>query len=803
MEPIGHSRREPPRPDRRRPFRTGLLALAASLLPAAGSRAGTTVIEVRTEGAGDVVRTAGTPATNLNGAAVWNGTEWVVNATWAHKYFVDVRTGQRLKTFATRSFSGTSPTGVLGTFGNYRVSRGLFASDKRSAANDGLFSWEGVEYEIVDVATGRSVLLRSRGVGAGASKAYFDVFVEDDTPAGQPQTTAFLGDPAWFTFPAAPRGATELGSDSRFRTGSLPGAHTTLGTTWGDYFFDIGGGADLGPAGIGKSFQLECRPLPSRVRGPSSSWITGFRLKYMDSSGNLHELRFFPALASEQFLPDAGASTPLVVPVVLALAGKNGAYFTTELTLTNRSATAATLQLRYTATSGGGSGTASLLLPPRHQTTAADAISWLRASGLPLPTTGSFLGTLRVDVAGPRPGEVALTARTTTLVPEGRAGLAYPAAPDIELFTDPVVLCGLRADTADRSNVAVVNGAASGELRLKITVASGSPSSPGRGSFETERLGPGGFRQYALEELVANAGLSLASPNVFVRIEPLEGGPFFAYGVVNDQANSDGSFVFPVREGSLWGNERLVLPVVVETASATPFSTELVLTNTSDQDRPLELTWVTTFGTTPGATVRDSLTLAPGEQRIVADFVDDLRRRAVAGVGPKGTTFAGALFVTAAGTGPLHSVVVGARTAAPGSAGGRYGLFYPALPSQDAATGAAWVYGMRQDGENRTNLALVNADPAGETIVLSVEVFRASDGERVALLQGPETTLSPGGWTQIDRILERFAPGTQSAWARVTRVSGSAPFVAYAVVNDGGQPGGRSGDGAYVPMAVE
>ena len=35
------------------------------------------------------------------------------------------------------------------------------------------------------------------------------------------------------------------------------------------------------------------------------------------------------------------------------------------------------------------------------------------------------------------------------------------------------------------------------------------------------------------------------------------------------------------------------------------------------------------------------------------------------------------------------------------------------------------------------------------------------------------------------------------------RTSGANPFIAYAVLNDGGEPGARTGDGAYVAMDAE
>jgi len=41
-----------------------------------------------------------------------------------------------------------------------------------------------------------------------------------------------------------------------------------------------------------------------------------------------------------------------------------------------------------------------------------------------------------------------------------------------------------------------------------------------------------------------------------------------------------------------------------------------------------------------------------------------------------------------------------------------------------------------------------------------------------------------------------------NAYAKVTRVSGASPFLAYAVINDGEGPGLGTGDGSYVPMSI-
>jgi hypothetical protein len=50
-------------------------------------------------------------------------------------------------------------------------------------------------------------------------------------------------------------------------------------------------------------------------------------------------------------------------------------------------------------------------------------------------------------------------------------------------------------------------------------------------------------------------------------------------------------------------------------------------------------------------------------------------------------------------------------------------------------------------------------------------------------------------------ILSQYAPGVTQGYARITRTGGNNPFIAYAVINDGGAPGQRSGDGAFIASA--
>lgn len=235
---------------------------------------------------------------------IWNGTEWVVNNTWAHKFFVDTMTGNRLKTYNIQVYQGTSPTGLIGPFGNYTVTRNIYTYTEPTKAETGycFFAYEAVEYTIHDTNTNQEFILRSRGTGPGVNGAFFNIYIQDETAGGPVQTTAFRGDPKWYTYPLSPAEAVKRTGETEYLTGDLPGALTQSGTRAADYYLDIGSGADLGPQGYGKSYEFHTStldPLNTVTVNLGSSFPIDFNLKYMDSSGNLQMLRFLPVLVSE------------------------------------------------------------------------------------------------------------------------------------------------------------------------------------------------------------------------------------------------------------------------------------------------------------------------------------------------------------------------------------------------------------------------------------------------------------------------------------------------------------------------
>ena len=532
-----------------------------------------------------------------------------------------------------------------------------------------------------------------------------------------------------------------------------------------------------------------------RPTGPSAGTLT---LEY-DGGGSCEVELAFDSVNSGAFSFDCSTggggsgrfrltAGTTFVPVILTAAGRNDSFFTSEMTLTNRGTREARLHYTYTAHIGRGTGSASEVLPAGHQRVVSDALDHLRNLGIPIPAEGNRIGTLRVEA--PVASQVGVLVRTTTAVPDGRAGLAYPGIGMEEGFQRAVYLCGLRQNELDRSNVAFQNMGApeEGPIILRTTVFSGDPNGPAPRVLQEVRLGPGGFHQYS--------GVLGSLANGYVRVERVEGtAPFYAYGVINDQANSDGSYVFPVVESFPGGAAGQTLPVIVET---TAFTSELTVTNFSVTAKVVNFSLVADGIQTTDHTVRVPAPLAAGQQLVIPELVDEVRRRGLAGIGPTRGGLAGPLFATVA-DGNMEGIVIGARTVTQAVfAGGQYGVFYNAAPYGSAFSQVAWVEGLQQNQESRSNLALVNTGEVDDSqSVFAIDIYDGDRGLLVTTITG--RTVPARGWRQINSILRDYAEGTTQGYVRIRKISGNNPFLAYGVINDGPSPGERSGDGAYVP----
>ena len=129
-----------------------------------------------------------------------------------------------------------------------------------------------------------------------------------------------------------------------------------------------------------------------------------------------------------------GVDSVRTVPVVVSAPGAGGAYFTTELTLSNPGPTAAAVDLAYTPSdAGGGSGSVVVhdTVPAGGQKVIPDVLAYLGDAGVSreLLDTLTGAGSLRVSFGNLPLKTVSFAgARTTSASGAGRAGLSYPAS---------------------------------------------------------------------------------------------------------------------------------------------------------------------------------------------------------------------------------------------------------------------------------------------------------------------------------------------------------------------------------------
>ena len=153
---------------------------------------------------------------------------------------------------------------------------------------------------------------------------------------------------------------------------------------------------------------------------------------------------------------------------------------------------------------------------------------------------------------------------------------------------------------------------------------------------------------------------------------------------------------------------------------------------------------------------------------------------------------------TFAASGVPATGFAGARTKSPGASQGAYGVYYSGLGTGQMASSEAWIFGLKQDGESRTNVAIAHAERGGGALTLQAEIFNGETGASAGKTSA--VTLGPGQWFQWNQILSGF--GLNQGYARIFRVSGASPFLAYGVVNDGGSGRPGTNDGSYVQMLL-
>jgi hypothetical protein len=162
----------------------------------------------------------------------------------------------------------------------------------------------------------------------------------------------------------------------------------------------------------------------------------------------------------------------------------------------------------------------------------------LRGLGIPVPASGNVGGSLTIRAAGGSASSFAAGARTFIGASGGGTfGLFYTALTLAESAASVAYVHGLQQGTAQRSNLAVVNrGDAGDTISLRVTYY--GPDGAQAGSTDTKTLAPGEWAQF--NQPLATRGVAAGS----AKVEKTSGASrFVTYGVLNDQSNSDGSYI--------------------------------------------------------------------------------------------------------------------------------------------------------------------------------------------------------------------------------------------------------------------
>lgn len=507
------------------------------------------------------------------------------------------------------------------------------------------------------------------------------------------------------------------------------------------------------------------------------------------------------------------------IPVVLDAIGATGTRFQTELVIGNAGAYPVDVELLFTIAPGFGAttptqSTAFLSLAAGAELRAPDALQFLRSKGMAIPAAtptsavAGVLGIVGLSSGIPSPAQTEVLhaiARTyTTGSAGGTYGLFYDAPGDIDTAEESAAVYGLRGVSGKaRSNLALVH-VASGRSADPITLSVQIYDAVGHaaGAPIPVTLAPGEWHQ--LNGILPLAGLPDGSFG-YAKITRTAGiGTWIAYGVVNDAATSDGSYLAMQRPGGLAATRRQIVPVVLDLfgAAGSHYTTELTLVNDSPIATPVDLTFQPApgFGTVSGSPAI-SVTVAAHAQVTLADVLQAFRDKGVgvptaAQGGTAGTLSVLFRYLTSLDLGATLAL---ARTTTPNTdrvTGGSFGLFYPAVAFGGGARSSAIVPALRQDAAARSNLAVVHVHGGSDLpLTVSAQLYDADTGTKVGNVL--TATLQPGEWKQWSSVMSLAAvpAGVTRTYALITRSSGDDSFFAYAVQNDA-----VTSDGSYVAM---
>ena len=236
------------------------------------------------------------------------------------------------------------------------------------------------------------------------------------------------------------------------------------------------------------------------------------------------------ALSGVDFLmspvPPPSSRTTIFVPAAANTSGLNGAYYQTDVWVTNPSASAITFVVTYLPAGQDNSGRpgVTLSLGPHSQVAIANVLNNLfqttGAGALKLDSDAFFLATSRTYNSASAAGTFGV----------GVAGRPLAAS------VSRGIIIGLSNNVSYRSNVAVMN-----PQPVPVTVTFQLYRADGTALGEgTQRLAP--FDWFQASTIFGFLGVTSTEDNAYVTVSSPDGS-FFSYGSVVDQRSGDGTVI--------------------------------------------------------------------------------------------------------------------------------------------------------------------------------------------------------------------------------------------------------------------
>jgi hypothetical protein len=389
------------------------------------------------------------------------------------------------------------------------------------------------------------------------------------------------------------------------------------------------------------------------------------------------------------FLGSTALPTTYVLPSSARVQGKNGAFYTTSLTVTNTGSFDANLTIKFLGNNQDGTtGTEEPRTVGAGRTvTYPDVLNSLFG-------VSSGYGAIRINADS---NLLKIVSQTSTPPPSGVGtfGQAVPALAPNDLVTSASsqVLIGLRQDGSFRTNAVIAN-ATEAVAHVELNLYSSGGSLTGSQSYD---LLPLEMRQKTMTELGAPDGTADAT----LVVSTTTGGARVAtYAAVIDQTTNDPRTILGIRTG-LDGNSRVwLLPSSAhrQGQNGAFYTTDVTLVNESTTAANFTLKFLghDQDGRGGAEAIRS---VAPNSALAIPDVL--------------GTVFGvssdyGAILFNA----DQAAVRVVSQTSTPPPSGlGTFGQAVPGFGPADYATAYAskTLAGLRQDSSFRTNAVIANA----------------------------------------------------------------------------------------------